>query len=75
MRRYVESLNRERLSLVRQEAYGAGLPRAQLLDVESSLERVEGLLEKALRELGVNGDDSLENRVQAYLKYSRVFVA
>ncbi len=67
MRSYVESLNRERLSLVRQDSYGAGLPLTQRFDVEINLNRVERMLDKALTELGVNEDDSLANRVRRYL--------
>ncbi|KKL59001.1 hypothetical protein LCGC14_2219720 [marine sediment metagenome] len=67
MRSYVESLNRERLSLVRQDSYGAGLPPTQRVDVELHLDRVERMLDKALKELGVNQDDSLDNRVRRYL--------
>lgn len=67
MRSYVESLNRERLSLVRQDSYGAGLPPTQRDDVELHLDRVERMLDKALKELGVNQDDSLDNRVRRYL--------
>lgn len=67
MREIVERLNRERLSLVRQDAYGAGLPLPQRLAVEEELGHAEQKLDRALRELGVNGDDSLDNRVREYL--------